>query len=125
MAINNLEQKRLLYAMSEAKLNNNKDYGNMVKKVPAYIQKNGFPYAMAYLRGENHGKPIFKTIYQWHTDGSKNALCLVGNISNEDAFLEEILNADGDLLRALTLETFSLMKSLRRFANSDGDETGK
>lgn len=121
MAINNLEQKRLLYAMNEAK-GQKKDYGNMVKKVPAYIQKNGFPYTMAYLQGEKHGKPIFKTIYQWHTDKNKNALCLVGS-ANETAFLEKILNADGDLLRALTLETFSLMKSLRRFAKSDGDET--
>lgn len=122
MAINNLEQKRLLYAMNEAK-GKKKDYGNMVKKVPAYIQKNGFPYTMAYLQGEKHGQPIFNTIYLWHTDKSKNAMYLVGNVSSEDAFLKEILNADRDLLRALTLETFSLMKSLRRFAKSDEDET--
>jgi CRISPR/Cas system CMR-associated protein Cmr5 small subunit len=122
MAINNLEQKRLLYAMNEAK-GKNKDYGNMVKKVPTYIQKNGFPYTMAFLQGEKNGKPIFETIYKWHTNKDKNAMCLVSSVSNENAFVEEILRANGDLLRALTLETFSLMKSLRRFAKSDGDDT--
>jgi|AntRauTorckE5430_2_1112549.scaffolds.fasta_scaffold82519_1 CRISPR/Cas system CMR-associated protein Cmr5 small subunit len=125
MAINNLEQKRLLYAMKESK-GKNKDYGNMVKKVPAYIQKNGFPYTMAYLQGEKNGKAIFSTIYKWHCDNNVNVTNLISNASSETAFLEKILDdADGNLMRALTLETFSLMKSLRRFAKSDGDETAE
>lgn len=122
MAINNLEQKRLLYAMRESD-GKDKEYGNMVKKVPAYIYKNGFPYAMAFLKGEKNGNSIFETIYKWHTDKSENALCLLSEVNTKDEFAEAILTAKGDLVRALTLETFSLMKSLRRFAKSDSDET--
>lgn len=121
MAINNLEQKRLLYAMRESD-GKDKDYGNMVKKVPAYIYKNGFPYAMAFLKGEKNGEPIFETIYKWHTNKGENTLCLLPEVNTKNEFIETILTAKGEVVRALTLETFSLMKSLRRFAKSDSNE---
>ena len=50
MAIHHLEQKRLIYAKRESdgvEDPKKKEFGSMVKKVPAYIQNNGF---LAQLR---------------------------------------------------------------------------
>lgn len=114
MAINNLEQKRLLYAMQRAKeQRNNSDYSGMIKKVPAFILKNGFPYTMAYLNEK--GKAVYNDIVNWHSSSDLNDRKLAEG-KEKDGFLNYLLgDVEMDELRALTLETLAIMKCFRRF----------
>lgn len=114
MAINNLEQKRLLYAKRKADAQETKsEYASMIKKVPAYILKNGFPYTMAFLNEK--GKSVFNDIVEWHCSNELNEQRLADG--KQDDFLNYLLgeNMEMDNLRALTMETLAIMKCFRRF----------
>lgn len=124
MAIKYLEQKRLLYAMRAtskegrgAKEEKSSNYDSMVKKVPAYIQKNGFPYTLAFLQEKD--KEIFYDIWKWHCESELNEQHLMQSTSKND-FMKKILELeDMTLLRALTLETLAIMKCFRRFVKEE------
>lgn len=126
MAINYLEQKRLLYAMhatseegrgKTTKGEESKNYASMVKKVPAYIQKNGFPYTLAFLYEKD--KEVFYDIWKWHCKSKLNEQQLMPNTDKKD-FMRKLLELeDMTLLRALTLETLAIMKCFRRFVKEE------
>lgn len=112
MAINNLEQKRLLYAKRKADARGkDSEYASMTKKVPAFILKNGFPYTMAYLNEK--GKKVFDDIVEWHCSTDLNSTPLASG--KKDEFLNHIFSLETNELRALTLETLAIMKCFRRF----------
>lgn len=135
MAINYLEQKRLLYAMTATnkvgrdaknltKKEKSKNYDGMIKKVPAYIQKNGFVYTMAFLNEKD--QEVFYDIWRWHCDTSltHNEIPLNEQrwMSNttKDKFLKELFELkDMNKLRAITLETLAIMKCFRRFVKDE------
>ncbi|WP_027003414.1 type III-B CRISPR module-associated protein Cmr5 [Hugenholtzia roseola] len=121
MAIQNLEQKRLIFAMTNAK--KDKPYGVMVKKVPALIQTNGLLYTLAYLKKE---KPdVFETIRKWHVVEHNNFSFEKTEAKKDDNFLSKILDekefSDSDV-RLLTLETLNLLKCLKRFVSDEKEE---
>jgi CRISPR type III-B/RAMP module-associated protein Cmr5 len=119
MAINNLEQKRLLYARRQANRADKRssNYDSMIKKVPAYIQKNGFVYTMAFLNEKD--KAVFEDIWKWHCSSDLNGQQLMPNTSQGD-FLNRLLETDDmNLLRGFTLETLAIMKCFRRFVKDE------
>jgi len=127
MAINNLEQRRLLYAMKATskegrskKVQSDKErssnYDSMIKKVPAYIQKNGFVYTMAFLKEKD--QEVFHDIWKWHCSTDLNTRKLVEKKKEE--FLKYLLELeDASMLRALTLETLAIMKCFKRFVKDE------
>ncbi|MEM8524993.1 MAG: type III-B CRISPR module-associated protein Cmr5 [Bacteroidota bacterium] len=127
MAINNLEQQRLLYAMratskdgrARKELSNKErssNYDSMVKKVPAYVQKNGFVYTMAFLNEKDH--EVFYDIWKWHCSTDLNTRKLAEKEKGE--FLKYLLELeDASMLRALTLETLAIMKCFKRFVKDE------
>lgn len=89
----------------------------MVKKVPAYIQKNGFPYTLAFLQEKD--KEVFYDIWNWHCASELNNQKLMPAIGKEE-FMKKLLELeDMALLRALTLETLAIMKCFRRFVKEE------
>lgn len=116
MAIHHLEQKRLIYAKKEADKNNNKEFGNMIKKVPAYIQTNGFLYTMAFLKEKD--KKVFEAIQKWHSNKNENQQAIMPNVSHSN-FLDELFKQEDTTLRVMTMETLTLMKSFRRFVKEE------
>lgn len=121
MSIQNLEQKRLIFAMTNAK--KDKPYGVMVKKVPALIQTNGLLYSLAYLKKE---KPdVFETIRKWHVEEYNNLGFEKESTKKDESFLSEIFNEkkfSDSAIRLLTLETLNLIKCLKRFVSDEKEE---
>lgn len=119
MAINNIEQKRLLYARRQANRpeKKSKNYDGMIKKVPAYIQKNGFIYTMAFLNEKDAA--VFEDIWKWNCESELNGQHLMPNIKQKD-FLNALLETeDTNLLLGVTLETLAIMKCFRRFVKEE------
>lgn len=115
MAIQNLEQKRLIFAMDNAK--NDKAYGVMVKKVPAYIQTNGLLYTLSYLIEKD--KAVFEGIQTWHTEAHNVLGFEAITKTDKTAFLKATFALTDDKVRFLTLETLSLFKCLKRFVKDE------
>lgn len=123
----NIDQKRAAFAYSKRTAGNDSNYDAMVKKVPAYIQNNGFVYTLAFLAEKKDGKSVFKVIYEWHTS-AENA-CRLQKLQgiSESQFLKtlaEMKTPNGVLLtdeeiRLLTMETLTLFTWLRRFVKDE------
>lgn len=117
MAINYLEQKRLIFAKRQAsRKDKGGNYHSMIKKVPAYIQTNGFLYTMVFLNEKD--KDVFEDVYKWHCESDLNEQKLMPNISNQD-FLNRLLEKEDTIIRAMTMETLALMKCFRRFVKQE------
>jgi CRISPR type III-B/RAMP module-associated protein Cmr5 len=123
MAIQHLEQKRLIFAKSETEKEGRKkkpfkspNYDSMVKKVPAYILNNGFLYTMAFLNEKD--KEVFHDIWNWHCASVWNEQKLMPKVEKNN-FLDIIFRKDDTTVRALTMETLALMRCMRRFVNDE------
>lgn len=117
MAINYLEQKRLLFAKRQAnREGKDSNYDSMIKKVPAYIQTNGFLYTMVFLKEKDNA--VFEDIYKWHCESDLNEQKLMPNISIND-FIDNILKQEDTLIRIMTMETLALMKCFKRFVKQE------
>jgi len=119
MAIQNLEQKRLIYSQKQASRGgkSSSNYDAMVKKVPAFIQTNGLLYTLAYLKEKD--KAVFEDIQMWHTD-EHNVLSFAAQTKTDTGeFLKATFALSEDKVRLLTLETLALFKCLKRFVKDE------
>ena len=129
MAIQHLEQKRLVFAKKQTNTSTrnkkkedekikkkSSNYDSMVKKVPAFILNNGFLCTMAFLNEKD--EEVFYDIWNWHCESENNQNKLLSGISKDD-FLTKLFSASDEMVRALTMETLSLMKCMRRFVKDD------
>lgn len=127
----NIEQQRSKFAFNhkESPKETNKkgkeealssNYDAMVKKLPAYIQTNGFVYTMAFLAEKDKG--VLQTIYEWHCTAPENKTRLdkLTSLTSREAFLEKLIkDLSDEEIRILTIETLALFTWLRRFVKDD------
>ncbi len=119
MAIQNLEQKRLIYSQNQTTRSgkNSSNYDAMIKKVAAFIQTNGLLYTLAYLKEKDEA--VFEDIQKWHTE-EHNVLSFAANTKNDKGeFLKATFALTDDKVRLLTLETLALFKCLKRFVKDE------
>lgn len=96
------------------------NYDAMVKKVPAYIQTNGFVYTMAFLAEKDKG--VLQTIYEWHCSSTENTMKLdkLDSVTSREDFLEKLIKELSDEeIRMITVETLALFTWLRRFVDDE------
>jgi CRISPR type III-B/RAMP module-associated protein Cmr5 len=128
MAIQNLEQQRLIFAMEQGIKNKGKgNYDSLVKKIPAYIQTNGFLYTLAFLDSKrdinkqgikNDAELVFEDIWEWHCNTDQNDHKMMLGVTLPK-FMEELFKKSDAEVRFLTLETLSLFKCLKRFVKDE------
>lgn len=128
MAIQNLEQKRLIFAMKQGKANADKgNYDSLVRKIPAYIQTNGLLYTLAFLDSKrdinkqgvkNDAELVFEDIWEWHCNSSQNDHKMMQGVTIP-MFMEKLFEKSDSEIRLLTLETLALFKCLKRFVKDE------
>ncbi len=132
MSIQNLEQKRLIFAQKQAtrKEKNSTNYDSLIKKIPAYIQTNGLLYTLAFLDSKrkvdekgvkNDAELVFQDIWEWHCKTSENDHKMMPNVTIPK-FMEELFKKSDSEIRFLTLETLSLFKCLKRFVKEEKED---
>jgi len=127
----NIEQQRAKFAFAhkESPKETNKkgkedtlssNYDAMVKKVPAYIQTNGFVYTMAFLAEKDEG--VLQTIYEWHCTALENKMKLdkLTSVTKREDFLAKIVkDLSDEEIRMITVDTLALFTWLRRFVDDE------
>lgn len=127
MAIQHLEQKRLVFALKETskegrdekklgKKERSKNYDSMVKKVPTYILNNGLLYTLAYLNEKD--PEVLYDIWNWHCSSEFNERKMMKEVIRNN-FLNTLFNKPDSEIRIITLETLALLKCMRRFVKED------
>lgn len=123
----NIERERARFAFlhkespkdeNEKPLSTN--YDAMIKKLPAYIQTNGFMYTIAYLAEKDPG--VLETIRKWLCQTNENVLRinkLEKIATNEDFLKATIEKISDEEIRYLTLDTLALLGWLRRFVKDE------
>ncbi|WP_027003423.1 type III-B CRISPR module-associated protein Cmr5 [Hugenholtzia roseola] len=114
----NIEQQRAKFAFDHRTSKLSSNYDAMVKKLPAYVQTNGFVYAMAFLAEKDKG--VFETIWKWHCNSSENTMKLPAlNGISKGNFLPVLINLEDEKIRLITMETLALFTWLRRFVDDE------
>ncbi|MDX2305779.1 MAG: type III-B CRISPR module-associated protein Cmr5 [Microscillaceae bacterium] len=116
----NIEQQRSKFAFNHKTSSESSNYDAMAKKLPAYIQTNGFVYTMAFLAEKDKG--VLQTIYEWHCTAPENKTRLdkLTSLTSREAFLEKLIkDLSDEEIRILTIETLALFTWLRRFVKDD------
>jgi CRISPR type III-B/RAMP module-associated protein Cmr5 len=116
----NIEQQRSKFAFDHKTSSESSNYDAMVKKVPAYIQTNGFVYTMAFLAEKDKG--VLQTIYKWHCTAAENTMksAKLASVTKRDDFLEKLIkDLSDEEIRLVTIETLALFTWLRRFVKDE------
>lgn len=109
----------------------NKEYGSIVNKIPAYIKTNGLLNTLAFLYSKKTtGKngEVLKNIREWLTNNEYGLITLSQN--NDEKLLEHLTNSqkppktENEQVTARNLiqytsEVLALFNWLRRFAKSE------
>ena len=125
----NLEQIRAKNALLAAKESiKGKNDGEVVKKIPAMIQQNGFIGALAFVI-EDSKKSIesgyaktFRAIIKHLAD---HDIGLYAGTEDLDAFASWLCSKQSDTLRVVTAEAMAYLSILRRFAKKGDDDANR
>ncbi|MDQ0289436.1 type III-B CRISPR module-associated protein Cmr5 [Oligosphaera ethanolica] len=127
----NLEQIRAKNALLAAKESiKGKNDGEVVKKIPAMIQQNGFIGALAFaIEDEHDGKnadsgyaKTFRAIIKHLADRD---IALYAGTDDLDAFASWLCSKQSDTLRVVTAEAMAYLSILRRFAKKGDDDANR
>jgi CRISPR-associated protein Cmr5 len=117
-----LQQKRAAHAWSAVeqvdRKSFKKDYGSLVRGLPAMIQTDGLSHTLAFLKakGKDHHKSAYGTLSQW----------VMSEIGKDGDLLEHLLSCGTNEYRRATSEALAYLHWLKRFVEAKGwkNETG-
>jgi len=108
-----LEQERASFCIQKVrKITNNKDrdkYKGHARSLPSFIVSNGLIPTLALYKSKNERKEVYDTINDW--------LRKKGIIENDA--LEELSNADFQILRLATIEALAISNWLKRIVEAE------
>jgi len=125
----NLEQIRAKNALLAAKESiKGKNDGEVVKKIPAMIQQNGFIGALAFAiedGDKNKESGYAKTFRAIIKHLSDRDIGLYAGTEDLGAFATWLCSKQSDTLRAVTAEAMAYLSILRRFAKKGDDDANR
>lgn len=125
----NLEQIRAKNALLAAKESiKGKNDGEVVKKIPAMIQQNGFIGALAFAiedGGKNADSGYAKTFRAIIKHLADRDIALYTGTDDLNAFATWLCGKQSDTLRAVTAEAMAYLSILRRFAKKGDDDANR
>ena len=121
-----LEQRRAAKAWEQtervSKQSSKKEYGSLVRGLPANIQVDGLGQTLAFLKAKNkeEHRSAYNNLQEW--------LCEAENFNFKGDLLEWLLRQSSDTYRHVTAETQAYLLWLKRFAEAKGwksEENGR
>jgi CRISPR-associated protein Cmr5 len=123
-----LEQRRAAKAWEQTeridKKSSKKEYGSLVRGLPANIQVDGLGQTLAFLKAKDKDKGEHRSAY----DNLQEWLCEKENFNFTGDLLEWLMRQSSDTYRHVTAETQAYLLWLKRFAEAKGwksEENGR
>jgi CRISPR-associated protein Cmr5 len=111
-----LQQKRAAQAWKDVegvdKESYKKEYGSLVRGLPAMIQTDGLAHTLAFLKAKGKGDPNQHTKAYQHVSASV--------LEGKPDLLEHLLSCDTSEYRRLTVEALAYLHWLKRFVEAKG-----
>ncbi|MDW8172388.1 MAG: type III-B CRISPR module-associated protein Cmr5 [Anaerolineae bacterium] len=111
-----LQQRRAAHAWEAVeqvdKKSFKKDYGSLVRSLPAMIQTDGLAHTLAFLnaKGKEHHKSAYNTVSQW----------VMSQLGKSGNLLEALLEFSTNDYRRATSEALAYLHWLKRFVEAKG-----
>lgn len=116
-----LQQQRAAHAWEQVeqidrKFRDKKEYGSLVRGLPAMIQHDGLAPTLAFLKAkaknkkDNHHWEAYNQVAEWVT----------GQLGLEGDLLEYLIKHDSTIYRYATAEALAYLSWLKRFAEAKG-----